>query len=92
MYQNWPSNLHQLPFDQGVQIVIPPRSPASVLLELIGTPTDSICIDSNDLALLFITSINKISASLCFESKDKLSVSSRLSTNDVIKQIAQFRR
>ena len=30
MYQNWPSELHQLPFDQGVQIVIPPNSPASV--------------------------------------------------------------
>ena len=30
MYQNWPSKTHQLPFDQGVQIVIPPRSPASV--------------------------------------------------------------
>ena len=41
MYQNRPSKLHQLPFDQGVQIVIPPRSPASVP-ELIGTPSDGI--------------------------------------------------
>ena len=26
MYQNWPSKLHQLPFDQGIQIVINPSS------------------------------------------------------------------
>ena len=37
MYQIRPSKLHQLPFDQGVQIVITPRSPASVP-EPIGTP------------------------------------------------------
>ena len=30
MYQNRPSKFYQLPFDQGVQIVIPPRSPASI--------------------------------------------------------------
>ena len=41
MYQNRPSKSHQLPFDQGVQIVIPPRSPASVP-EPIGTPSDGI--------------------------------------------------
>ena len=41
MYQNWPSKSHQLPFDQGIQIVIPPRSPASVP-EPIGTPSDCI--------------------------------------------------
>ena len=40
MYQNRPSKSHQLPFDQGVQIVIPPRSPASVP-EPIRTPSDS---------------------------------------------------
>ena len=41
MYQNRPSKSHQLPFDQGVHIVIPPRSPASVP-KLIGTFSDSI--------------------------------------------------
>ena len=41
MYQNRPSKSHQLPFDQVVQIVIPPRSLASVP-ELIGTPFDGI--------------------------------------------------
>jgi hypothetical protein len=41
MYQNQPSKLHQLPFDQGVQIVVPPRSPESVP-EPIRTPSDGI--------------------------------------------------
>ena len=41
MYKNRPSKSHQLPFDQGVQIVIPPRSPASVP-ELIRMPSDGI--------------------------------------------------
>ena len=41
MYQNRPSQSHQLPFDKGIQIVIPPRSLASVP-EPIGTPFDGI--------------------------------------------------
>ena len=41
MYHNRPSKSHQLPFDQGVQIVIAPRSPTSVP-EPIGTPSDGI--------------------------------------------------
>jgi hypothetical protein len=41
MYQIRPSKLHQLPFDQGVQIVVPPRSPESVP-EPIRTPSDGI--------------------------------------------------
>ena len=41
MYQNWPSKLHQLPFDQGVQIVIPPNSLVSVP-EPIGMTSDGI--------------------------------------------------
>ena len=41
MYQNRPSKSHQLPFDQRVQIVIPPKSPASVP-EHIETPSDGI--------------------------------------------------
>jgi hypothetical protein len=41
MYQNQPSKLHQLPFDQRVKIFIPPRSPASAP-ESIGTPYDDI--------------------------------------------------
>ena len=41
MYQNRPFKSYQLPFDQGVQIVIPPSSPAS-LPEPIETPSDSI--------------------------------------------------
>ena len=36
-----PSKLHKLPFDQGVKIVVPQRSPESVP-ELIGMPSDSI--------------------------------------------------
>ena len=50
MYQNWPSELHQLLFDQGVQIVIPPRSPASVP-EPIGTPSH-IILHLSDCCLL----------------------------------------
>ena len=46
MYQTQPSKLHQLLFDQGVQIVIPPRSPASVP-EPIGTPSDGILHQSD---------------------------------------------
>ena len=41
MFQNWPFKSYQLPFDHGVQKVIPPRSPASVP-EPIGTPFDVI--------------------------------------------------
>ena len=55
MYQNRPSKLHQLPFDQGVQIV-PPRSLASVPGP-IGMLSGVFCINPNDLPLLFITSI-----------------------------------
>ena len=42
--------MHQLPFDQGAQIVIPPRSPASVSERHLT----EFFIDPNDLALLFI--------------------------------------
>ena len=56
MYQNRPSKLHQLPFDQGVQIVFPPRSTASVR-ELIGTPSDGILYRYK---LLFISSIQEV--------------------------------
>ena len=57
MYQNWPSKSHQLSFDQGVQIVIPPTSLACVP-EPIKTPSDGI-LHQSDLALLylFITSM-----------------------------------
>ena len=41
MYQNWPSKSHQLPFDQRVQIFIPPRSPV-IVPEPIWTPSDGI--------------------------------------------------
>jgi hypothetical protein len=44
-----------LSFDQGFQIVIPPRSPASVP-EPIGTPSDDILHQSDgDLARRFLT-------------------------------------
>ena len=45
--------MHQLPFDQGAQIVIPPRSPASVSERHLT----EFFIDPNDLALLFIMSM-----------------------------------
>ena len=48
MYQNWSSKLHQLPLDQGVQIVIPPRSPASVP-EPIRMPSEGILDLSQNL-------------------------------------------
>ena len=41
MYQNRPFKSHHLPFDQRVQTIIPPRSPASVP-EPIGTSSDGI--------------------------------------------------
>ena len=56
MYPNRPSKLHQLPFDQGFKIVIPPRSPASVP-EPLERHLMVFYIDPNDLALLFIMSI-----------------------------------
>ena len=34
MYQNWPSKSHHLPFDQRIQIVIPPRSLCCLLRQL----------------------------------------------------------
>ena len=39
--QNQPYKSHPLPFDHGIQIVIPPRSPASVPGS-IETPSDDI--------------------------------------------------
>ena len=50
MYQNRPSISHQLPFDLGFQIVITPRSPATVP-EPIVMPSEVFCIDLNDLDL-----------------------------------------
>ena len=41
IYQNWPSKLHQLPFDQGVHPCFTLRSPSSVP-EPIGTSSGSI--------------------------------------------------
>ena len=45
MYQNWRSKSHQLPFNMVFQIVITPRSPASVP-EPIGMPSDGILYQS----------------------------------------------
>ena len=65
---NQPSKLHQLPVDQGVSIVIPPRSPVSVP-EPIGVTSDCILHQwhtaNNCYAILFCL-ISKISTSALF--------------------------